>query len=320
MLRLAAERLPMSSCASCTIWVWKSVSVTKPSLAAVVLTMLEDVGSCPTTGVIGVAFGAGLGRLQGKYGFLNDNMVSCKVVLADGSVVLASKESHPDLFWALRGAGHNFGVALEATFQVYPQAHGGIHHTWDLEYTLDQCDAVFETLNSVYETMPAELAIFVLWMRQSSGRKVSSPEEENRYTADNDQHIILVNLVWSGQVADADPFVQRFESLGPVLNSGRKSVSWPDLPFATYKEMNKLYCKPEIWLRGPYKMMGAACVDKFDLNTTREFFESVKSMSEEWEDRGWFSAMFECLPDQRVRKIPDDATAFPWRGGSNHFL
>lgn len=162
----------MSSCASCMIWVWKSVSVTASSLRVKVLTKLVDVGSCPTTGVIGVAFGAGLGRLQGKYGFLNDNMVSCKLVLADGSVVVASKDSHPDLFWAIRGAGHNFGIAVEVTFQVYPQPHGGIHHTWDLEYTLDQCDAVFETLNSVYETMPADLAIFVLWLRQSSGRKV----------------------------------------------------------------------------------------------------------------------------------------------------
>lgn len=97
-------------------------------------------------------------------------------------------------------------------------------------------------------------------------------------------------------------------------------MSWPELPFTTYKEINKLFCNPEVWLRGPYKMMGAACVDKFDLKTTREFFESVKAMSEEWEDRGWFSAMFECLPDQRAREIPDDATAFPWRGGSNHFL
>ena len=110
--------------------------------------------------------------MQGKYGFLNDNMISCKLVLADGSMVVASKNSHPDLFWGLRGAGHNFGIALEATFQVYPQANGGIHHTWDLEYTLDQCDEVFRTLNSVYESMPAELAIFVLWLRQSSGRKV----------------------------------------------------------------------------------------------------------------------------------------------------
>jgi hypothetical protein len=153
-------------------------------LQRLILTMHEDVGSCPTTGVIGVAFGAGLGRLQGKYGFLNDNMVSCKLVLADGSVVVASKESHPDLFWGIRGAGHNFGVALEATFQVYPQAHGGLHHTWDLEYTLDQCDDVFETLNSVHETMPAEMAIFILWMRQSSGRKVGHANRERVFTTD----------------------------------------------------------------------------------------------------------------------------------------
>lgn len=100
-------------------------------------------------------------------------MVSCKLVLADGRVLDVSQDSNPDLFWALRGAGHNFGVALEATFRVYPQANGGIHYTWDLEYTLDQCDAVFGTLNSVHESMPPELAIFVLWIRQSDGgRKV----------------------------------------------------------------------------------------------------------------------------------------------------
>ncbi|EUC49785.1 hypothetical protein COCMIDRAFT_22563 [Bipolaris oryzae ATCC 44560] len=268
------------------------------------LGMEVNVGSCPTTGVIGVAFGAGLGRLQGKYGFLHDNMVSCKLLLADGRVVMASETSNPDLFWGIRGAGHNFGIALEATFQVYLQAHGGIHHTWDFEYTLGQCDDVFKTLNSVSETMPADLAIFVLWLRQSDGRK----------------HIILINLVWSGPLLSADPYVKLFENLDPVLHSGQKSVPWPELPFSTYKEMNKLYCKPEVWLKGPNKMMGAACVESFDLKTTREFFESVKAMSEEWEGRGWFGAMFECLPDQRVREIAPDATAFPWRGGSNHFL
>lgn len=117
---------------------------------------------------MGVAFGAGLGRFQGKYGYLNDNMISCKLVLADGSVVTASKDSHPDLFWAIRGAGHNFGIALEATFRVHPQANDGIHYTWDLEYELHQCDAVFETLNKVYERMPPELAIFVLWKRETA--------------------------------------------------------------------------------------------------------------------------------------------------------
>lgn len=153
----------------------KSNNGIMPILINAIIDLNKDVGSCPTTGVIGVAFGAGLGRLQGKYGFLHDNMISCKLVLADGSIVTASENSHSELFWAIRGAGHNFGIALEATFQVFPQAHGGKHCTWDLQYTLDQCDEVFAVLNNVHETMPPELAIFVVWNRQSkSGKKVCS--------------------------------------------------------------------------------------------------------------------------------------------------
>lgn len=66
-----------------------------------------DVGSCPTTGVVGVSFGAGLGRLQGKYGFLQDNMISCKLLLANGTIVFVSEQTNPELFWAIRGAGHS---------------------------------------------------------------------------------------------------------------------------------------------------------------------------------------------------------------------
>ncbi|KXH61706.1 FAD binding domain-containing protein [Colletotrichum salicis] len=267
--------------------------------------MEVNVGSCPTTGVVGVAFGAGLGRLQGKYGFLHDNMVSCKLALADGSVVLVSQESNPELFWAIRGAGHNFGIAVEATFRVYPQANKGIHYTWDLEYTVEQCDSVFETLNSINEVIPANLAIFVLWVRQSGGGR---------------KHHILVNLVWSGPEAESEPWVQQFEDLKPVINSGKVITTWADLPWKTYKGMNNVLSKPEVWSKAPYKMMGAACVEKFDLKTTRAFFESVRSMNEEWAGKGFFGAMFECLPHQKVRELPSEATAFPWRWGSNHFL
>ncbi|KAK8257159.1 FAD binding domain-containing protein [Phyllosticta capitalensis] len=267
--------------------------------------MEVTIGSCPTTGVIGVAFGAGLGRLQGKYGYLNDNMVSCRLVLADGSVVVASKESHPDLFWAIRGAGHNFAIALEATFKVYPQESGGLHHSWDLEYKLDQCEAVFETLNQVHEIMPPELSIFVLWRRESAG---------------GHKHLILINLVWSAQPDAAAPWVQRFEALNPVLNSGKVSCTWADLPWETYGGQNKALSRPEVWKFAPNKMMGAVSVKSFDLKTTRAFFESVKEMNEKWAGKGWFGAMFECLAQHRTREFPDDSSAFPWRWGSNHFL
>lgn len=265
-----------------------------------------DVGSCPTTGVIGVAFGAGLGRLQGKYGFLHDNMMSCRLVLADGSVVEASETENRELFWGLRGAGHNFGVAVAATFRVHPQAHGGVHHSWDLEYELDQCEAVFATLNAVREAMPADLAIFVLWMRRSDGGR---------------QHLLLVNLVWSGAVEAAAPWIARFEALGPVLHSGGASVAWPDLPWTTYKGYNHFLSQPKVWTAAPYKMMSAACVRRFNLATTHAFFETVKARNLEYMGQGTtFGAMFECLPHHRVRAVPDDATAFPWRSSSENFL
>jgi FAD/FMN-containing dehydrogenase len=134
------------------------------------------VGSCPTTGLLGVSFGAGLGRLQGKYGYLHDNLISARLVLADGSLVTVSKEENPDLFYAVRGAGHNFGIAVEATFRVYEEANRGEHYSWDLEYQLDQCEDVFTALNVIMdEGMPPDLAVFVLWQRESQGGRKASP-------------------------------------------------------------------------------------------------------------------------------------------------
>ncbi|KAK7956629.1 FAD-linked oxidoreductase alt4 [Apiospora aurea] len=273
--------------------------------------------------VMGVALGAGLGRLQGKYGFLHDNMVSCKLVLADGSLVVASEKENADLFWALRGAGHNFGVAVEATFHVHKQSNRGIHYTWDLEYEIEQCDEVFSTLNEVTETMPKDLAIFVLWMRRSTeGKQVRASQTLLSHPTDDSRmkHMILVNLVWSGAEAEADPWIARFEVIKPVLHSGKVAVEWPELPWTTYKGYNKFLSMPEVWTIAPYKMMSAACVKKFNLKTTREFFESVKAKNIEFTGKGTFGAMFECLPHHRVREIPDDATAFPWRTSSDHFL
>ena len=52
-------------------------------------------------------------------------MVSIRMLLANGTVITASETENKDVFWAIRGAGHNFGIGLEATFQVYPQQNDG---------------------------------------------------------------------------------------------------------------------------------------------------------------------------------------------------
>src|SRR5690606_26476636 len=63
-----------------------------------------------------------VGWLVGKNGLASDNLLSIDIVTADGEVVIASADSHPELFWALRGGGGNFGVATSLEFQLHPQA------------------------------------------------------------------------------------------------------------------------------------------------------------------------------------------------------
>jgi FAD/FMN-containing dehydrogenase len=57
--------------------------------------------------------------LTGQHGMVIDNLLSAKVVLADGSVVEASEKSNPDLFWGIRGGGSNFGVVTEFTYKIH---------------------------------------------------------------------------------------------------------------------------------------------------------------------------------------------------------
>jgi FAD/FMN-containing dehydrogenase len=77
-------------------------------------------GVVSTTGVAGLTLGGGLGWLMSKYGLALDNLLSVELVTADGKVRQVSVEGEPDLFWAVRGGGGNFGVATSFEFQLHP--------------------------------------------------------------------------------------------------------------------------------------------------------------------------------------------------------
>jgi hypothetical protein len=74
----------------------------------------------PETGVGGLTLGGGIGFLSRKLGLTIDNLLGAEIVLADGSVVYAEDQSHPDLFWAIRGGGGQFGIVTRFDFQLHP--------------------------------------------------------------------------------------------------------------------------------------------------------------------------------------------------------
>ena len=119
-------------------------------------------GVISTTGVAGLTLGGGHGYLSRKYGLTVDNLLSADVVLADGTMVTASEERHPDLFWALRGGGGNFGVVTSFEFQLHPVdfVRGGPMF-WDVEHA----PQVMRAYNDYIAEAPEEVYAFFAMMQ-----------------------------------------------------------------------------------------------------------------------------------------------------------
>ncbi|MGH2649709.1 MAG: FAD-binding oxidoreductase [Actinomycetota bacterium] len=114
-------------------------------------------GVVSTTGIAGLTLGGGLGWLMGKHGLAADNLVSVELVTAEGDVRTASAEQDPDLFWALRGAGANFGVATTLGYRLHrlAQVTGGL-----AAYSFDAARDVLAFYRDFTAELPDELTVY----------------------------------------------------------------------------------------------------------------------------------------------------------------
>jgi FAD/FMN-containing dehydrogenase len=115
------------------------------------------VGVVSHTGVAGLTLGGGMGRLQRRYGLTIDNLRAVELVTADGRLVRASEDENPELFWGLRGAGANFGIATAFEFGLHPFdgtiTHGAVTHR------IDRLDDVVALFRDAVESGPDVLML-----------------------------------------------------------------------------------------------------------------------------------------------------------------
>src|SRR5881227_3370390 len=132
------------------------------------------VGIIGTTGVGGLTLGGGVGHLTRGLGLTIDNLVAATVVLADGSIVQTDSEREPDLFWALRGGGGNFGVVTLFTFRCHPVS---TVLAGPVMYSLDDTIDVMRWYDGFIAEAPDELGGFVSLMSVPPGPPF--PEEHH---------------------------------------------------------------------------------------------------------------------------------------------
>jgi FAD/FMN-containing dehydrogenase len=147
-------------------------------------------GAISTTGIAGLTLGGGLGWLMAKYGLAADNLLSVDLVTADAETITVTGESHPDLFWALRGGGGNFGVATSLTYRAYELATvtGGL-----IAHPIEAAPDMLRFYRDAVEGLSDDLAAFagLVHAPDGSGAKLGAmvvchsgtPEEAERELA-----------------------------------------------------------------------------------------------------------------------------------------
>ena len=163
-------------------------------------------GLVSTTGIAGLTLGGGIGWLMRKHGLACDNLRGAEVVTADGRVLRASDGQNPDLFWALRGGGGNFGVVTSLEYQLHPVTTvlGGAYL-----YPIERAADVLACYADSSSGEPDELCTLIEFG--------TAPDAEFVQPAYRGRPIIALALCYCGPAADGETAIARWRDVAPVV-------------------------------------------------------------------------------------------------------
>jgi FAD/FMN-containing dehydrogenase len=175
-------------------------------------------GAISTTGIAGLTLGGGLGWLMAKYGLAADNLLSVELVTADGRILDVNAESDPDLFWALRGGGGNFGVAASFEYALHPltMVTGGL-----IAHPVDAAADMLRFYRDACATASDDLTVFAALVHapDGSGMKIAGMVVFHTGTPDEAERELAPFREWgSPLVVEVGPMP--YQVMNTILDAG----------------------------------------------------------------------------------------------------
>jgi FAD/FMN-containing dehydrogenase len=200
----------------CTAWAQTGLTAGAYTTAAGTYGLATGFGDTGSVGIGGITLGGGIGYLVRKHGLTIDNLLAADVVTADGQLLHADDQSHPDLFWAIRGGGGNFGVATRFQFRLHElrQMVGGmllLPATPEvIAAFVAEAQAAPEELSTIANILPAPPVPFV------------PPEHRGRL-------VIMATLTYAGAVQDGQRAVAPFRALATPIADLVRPMPYPEI-------------------------------------------------------------------------------------------
>ena len=175
-------------------------------------------GTSTGVGVVGYTLGGGTGWLSRAFGYAADSVVRAHVVTADGELVRASADEHPDLFWALRGGSGNFGVVTALEFRLYPVSSVYAGTTM---FSPDRAADAFAAYREWALDEPDESSTALVLAQMPDMPQVPEPVRGQR--------VLMLRAFHLGEASDAErQFAPLRDAAGPPLLEGMRTTPFPD--------------------------------------------------------------------------------------------